>query len=583
MELEKNFYGLSEGVFKACQFLGLKFPSEVPKELQSSDEHMPSDYFGNDFELTAAMRKKLCAARKWTVQKFDEQYELFAKRFAGQKPLKKTKTDLNIYFCDFVLFVNKQLGAYYGNYIDFEFYNKTFEERRTFLVYRYIRSIVTMCNEYEALFLTQDKSTTNALFAKFLHRDWINPRKCSFEDFKAFVEKHSRFFSKLLTGTGGLGAKIIQISPDQNLDDLFASLKSQNRVLEEIVTQHESLSAFCSDTVNTVRLYTLLDHHNTVNILAGIGRFGRMGNVADNFHSGGYSVIVDPQTGLITSDGINRVHERAQKHPDTGKTFKGFQYPCWEKIRATVTETAKLLPRIRYVGWDITINDKEEIVLIEANAENPGVDALQAPDSTGRKHLYQSVVEEFKQYTEEHMRILGYRENNLRDFDSAYKTPLRTGSRLKFAIDKLIPDCSSLMDVGCRNSKLVKSICSEGVKYFPVDFKAHDAEIIACDFNADFPDIKADACLCAFTAEFAERLPKFLANMCNAAQKQILMICRPVDKERDIEFRWRNPFLTDFTEEFLIKTMAKNKFRLDKRYPSGDKSVILYDFRKISK
>ena len=152
METEKNIYGLPEGIFKACLFLGLEFPPEVPKELSASQEHVPYDYFGNDFELTAAMRKKLCAARKWTVQKFDEQYKLFAKRFAGQKPLKKTKTDLNIYFCDFVLFVNKQLGAYYGNYIDFEFYNKSFEQRRTFLVYGYIRSIVMMCNEHEALF-----------------------------------------------------------------------------------------------------------------------------------------------------------------------------------------------------------------------------------------------------------------------------------------------------------------------------------------------------------------------------------------------------------------------------------------------
>ena len=29
MELEKNTYGLSEGVFKACQFLGLKFPPGI--------------------------------------------------------------------------------------------------------------------------------------------------------------------------------------------------------------------------------------------------------------------------------------------------------------------------------------------------------------------------------------------------------------------------------------------------------------------------------------------------------------------------------------------------------------------------
>ena len=122
------------------------------------------------------------------------------------------------------------------------------------------------------------------------------------------------------------------------------------------------------------------------------------------------------------------------------------------------------------------------------------------------------------------------------------------------------------------------------MKYFPVDFKNYDdEEIITCDFNeGEFPDLKADTCLCAFTAEFVEYLPQFLANMCLAAQKQILMLCRPVDQEKNANRRWRNPFLTDFTEEFLIKTMEKNNFQLETQYPDAkNPSVILYDFRRI--
>ena len=39
--------------------------------------------------------------------------------------------------------------------------------------------------------------------------------------------------------------------------------------------------------------------------------------------------------------------------------------------------------------------------------------------------------------------------------------------------------------------------------------------------------------------------------------------------------------MTDFTEEFLVKTMEQNNFKLDKQYPIDINSVILYDFRKI--
>ena len=264
---------------------------------------------------------------------------------------------------------------------------------------------------------------------------------------------------------------------------------------------------------------------------------------------------------------MNRAHERAAIHPDTGKTFKGFQYPAWQKVRAAAIKMARLIPRLRHIGWDIAINDKGEPVFVEAN-NAAATDIQQAPDSVGRLYLYQPLLDELKREKDLQMRRLGYQINALKDFDSAYSTPARQNSRLRQAVSKLIPDCASLLDLGCRKAKYVKSICPDNVKYFPVDYKQHDDEVIACDFNSDFPDVKADTCLCAFTAEFVEHLPQFFDNMCDAAQKQILMWCRPVDKELYAEYRYFNPFLTDFTEEFLIKSMARNNFQLAAKYPS---------------
>ena len=150
-------------------------------------------------------------------------------------------------------------------------------------------------------------------------------------------------------------------------------------------------------------------------------------------------------------------------------------------------------------------------------------------------------------------------------------------------MSKLIPDCKSLMDLGCRKEKLVQAFCPEGLKYFPVDYKRHDKKVIACDFNEGaFPNLMADTCFCALTAEYVELLPQFLDNMCAAAQKQILMLCRPVDKETNASYRWENPFLVDFTEDFLIKTMAQNNFQLNAEESVPDNSaIILYDFRRI--
>ncbi len=168
---------------------------------------------------------------------------------------------------------------------------------------------------------------------------------------------------------------------------------------------------------------------------------------------------------------------------------------------------AKRIPQLRNIGWDITINDKNDVVLIEANGYAPGVDVQQAADGIGRRHLYTPLIEEIRNYKREQMKFLGWRVNNFINFRPAYDAgiPLHD-TRLKLAMDNLVPDCASVMDVGCRQAKFAKSVCLAHVKYYPVDFKAYDEEIIACDFNDDFPDIKVDTCLCAYTSEFVEFL-----------------------------------------------------------------------------
>ena len=578
MDFDKNIYGLSEGVFKACQFLGLEFPSKPLDKPQP----VPSDYFGNDFELNEETKEKLRSRCKLSPEKFNKVYEHFKDRFLSQKSLKQTKTDLNIYFCDYMLFVKstKKFGS--EDYFLFEFYNKSFESRSKFMWVDYEILRRTLCNDPNFLSLVRNKNQTNNLFKDFIHRDWLFTHNCTFEEFKAFIEKHPRFFSKPAVGTQGRDSEIVNIQPDENIKDLFKYYKRQSRILEELITQHKEIAAFCADTVNTIRINTFLDIHNIVHILTTIGRFGRSGNIVDNFHGGGMAVIIDPKTGIITSDGINGIHERVAKHPDSGKTFKGFQYPSWKKVCAVVKKMAKMIPQLRHIGWDISINDKGEPELVEANG-GPGVRVQQAPDGVGRLHLYAPLMEELKNYKKKQMKLLGYRINNSRNFNSYYSTPSRKDSLLKKAMEKLIPDCTSLMDLGCRKSKVAESFCPKGVKYIPVDFKNYDdTEIIACDFNeGEFPDLTADVCLCAFIAEYVEPLPQFLADMCNAAQKQLLFWACTVDNELNRKFRWKNPFLTDFTEEFLIKTIKQNNFKLKAQYTAPDNvAAILYDFRK---
>ena len=245
---------------------------------------------------------------------------------------------------------------------------------------------------------------------------------------------------------------------------------------------------------------------------------------------------------------------------------------------------AQVVPQLRHIGWDITFDSKNNVELVEANGR-PDIDIQQAPDDTGRLYIYEPFMEELKKYKTAEINFIGYRVNNLSDFREYYDSvPSRKSDRLKFAVSKIIPDCKSLIDVGCRKYKFIQSVCPENIKCFSVVFENYgDNEIIVCDFNdGDFPDLKADVCFSAFTAEYVKNLPQFLTNMCNAAQKQILMWSRPVDKDTAKRYRWDSPFMIDFTEKFLIETIQKNNFNLHAiEFASDNKSVILYDFRRV--
>ena len=253
--MEQNIYGLSEGVFKACQFLGLQFPNEIPDEFKSEHKHLPSDYFGKNVTLNLEVAQKLLSELQYSKKQLAIAYKAFSDKYLSQKCFKHTTTDLNVYFCDYLLFATK-LGASIDDYFDFEFYNKSFEIRQTFRVRRSTLMTLFICNDFDSITMTKNKAQTNKLFADFLHRDWVNTCECSFEDFKAFVERHPRFFSKQIDGAQGMGAQIFEITPNVDLEKAFNILRKANRLLEEIVVQHKSLQEFCPNTLNTLRINT---------------------------------------------------------------------------------------------------------------------------------------------------------------------------------------------------------------------------------------------------------------------------------------------------------------------------------------
>lgn len=373
-----------------CELIGAPLPEDAVCGNQ------PSFYLTDDrFEGDIACIKELLGRFMPDIDDEDlnKFHRAFNRKYKTQNCLKYTKTDLTVYFCDWLLYCRRR-GFTHNCYFDYELYNKEADIRDTFLNEGYRNRIYKACRSKGHGKYLLDKAIFNETFKKYVKRDWVDTSTCTYEEFLAFCEKHERFFAKPVRGTGGAGARVIE-RDSETREKLFELCKAEDLILEDIVKQHPSLAEFNSGSVNTTRVITLMCADNVPRVMFSVVRFGRSGIVVDNFHGGGVGAIIDPDTGVIISNAINRVHDKIVEHPDTHKQFFGFQYPEWEKVKAAVLDAHSMLPEMRNIGWDVTVTCDGEVEFIEGNGK-PNNHLPQAPDQTGRRYKYETYLKEIE-------------------------------------------------------------------------------------------------------------------------------------------------------------------------------------------
>lgn len=365
-----------------CAALGAPLPQDAvcafaPSHYLGADRF--SGYLG---EINYLLKDKMPHV---SYRELKRRYRNFVEEYRMQKTMRLTTTDLTVYFADYIMYAWDR-GFGHHCYFVYELYNKEPEVRDTFLNAGYRRRVAKACTPTSLRHLFS-KREFNALFPDYVQRDWLVSQTCSFEEFEQFVHKHPRFFAKLPDGAGGAGARVVDAS-DRDVAEVYRMCRSEKLVCEELIQQCDELAEFNASTLNTVRVTTLLCADGTPRITLATARFGRSGNVADNFHSGGVGAVVDIESGVIISEAIDMYHQRSPVHPDSGKAILGFQYPMWDEIKKAVLDCAKRMPETRHIGWDIAITKNHTIEYVEGNCL-PGFDVMQSPDQVGRKFMYE--------------------------------------------------------------------------------------------------------------------------------------------------------------------------------------------------
>lgn len=72
----------------------------------------------------------------------------------------------------------------------------------------------------------------------------------------------------------------------------------------------------------------------------------------------GFDAEIDPETGIVITDGYQESGKVYRIQPDSGITVKGFQIPRWQEMVELVDALMKELPEYGYIGWDLVLTPK---------------------------------------------------------------------------------------------------------------------------------------------------------------------------------------------------------------------------------
>ena len=201
-------------------------------------------------------------------------------------------------------------------------------------------------------------------------------------------ENCGNFFVKALDGECGNSVK--HIKSFQEFLDYKKQIENIDCIIQEPVTQHNTMAMLNPCAVNTIRIITINKDGN-VYLLGSLIRIGtKSTGEKDNTSQGGVAVGVK-EDGYLMEYGFRKPEFGGitYDHPDTHIIFKEFQIPYYKEAVDICCKAHKHLYNIRSIGWDIAITP-EGPVFIEGN-DNWEIQSIQAI-----KHgLYKEVKKAF--------------------------------------------------------------------------------------------------------------------------------------------------------------------------------------------
>ena len=194
---------------------------------------------------------------------------------------------------------------------------------------------------------------------------------------KTILSNCPEFMAKVARGTGG--GKGVQKIVWDNISDKESVLKEIMEPIdmeyEYVLRQNDFMSMFNPDSVNTIRFVTL-NINGSCTVLSAFLRMGTKGSYVDNLSGGGGVLVGIGQDGFLSEFGVDKHFSKKFESP-TGVAFKGVQIPNYEQIKSEIRGFHQRIPYANLIGWDVTLDETGNVIVIEVNLDSALVEAHQ--------------------------------------------------------------------------------------------------------------------------------------------------------------------------------------------------------------
>lgn len=281
-------------------------------------------------------------------------------------------------------------------YVCYGFRSKTKEERESFVSDLERNILIYRMNDIRAISLFADKGNAYDLLKDYYGRECLTvEKKTDYQRFREFAVKHPVFVIKQAVGEKGQSVEIKEVtSGDGSERRLFTELIRKGKyILEEPIVQSRKMAAINDSSVNTVRCTTVLTKQGLEILFCGLTA-GRAGSFVNNGGAGGILAGIDPETGVLNTEGVDEYCFRYEIHPDSGVPFSGYQMPDWHEMLRICREASVMAGKegCHYVGWDMAHSKGHGWVIVEGNGGGQLIGA-QLASQYGIRRTVESVMQ----------------------------------------------------------------------------------------------------------------------------------------------------------------------------------------------